>query len=105
ALLHQGEARAALLVEGADLAVEHAVGRLDGLRDFLRNRREALRQVVALAAFEGGFSLCHAREGSKAVPLDLEQPARALRHLLLERRQHRAVLTGLFWLRAVLALL
>src|SRR5439155_17386567 len=103
----QREARATLLIEGADLAVEHAVRRLDRLRGLLCDRREALRQVVALAALESRFSLCDAREGAEAVPLDLEQPPWSLRHLLLAQgRQHRAVLArGLRLLARLLALL
>src|SRR5204863_6331584 len=75
ALLHRREARPALLVERANLAVEHAVRRLQRFRDLPRYLREALRQIVALAAGERRLCLCHAREGAKAVPLDLEQPA------------------------------
>ena len=39
ALLHRREARPALLVERADLAVEHAVGGLHRLRELLRDAR------------------------------------------------------------------
>src|SRR5207248_3417891 len=94
ALLHRREARPALLVERANLAVEHAVRRLQRFRDLLCHLREALRQVVALSAGERRLCLGHAREGAEAVPLDLEQPAGPLRRLLLERRQHRRVVTG-----------
>jgi hypothetical protein len=66
-----------------------------------------LGQVVALAALESRFSLCHAREGAEAVPLDLEQPSWSLRHLLLAQGcQHRAVLaSGLRLLARLFALL
>src|SRR5205814_574354 len=37
------------------------------------------------------LAAAHVRERPVAVPLDLEQPAGALRHILLESRQHRAV--------------
>ena len=77
ALLHRGEARPAALVEGADLAVEHAVRRLHRSREFLRDVRETRRQIVAVpAAVEPlGLTAAHVCDRAVAVPLDLEQPA------------------------------
>src|SRR6266498_1553313 len=88
-LLHGGEARAARLVEGADLAVEHAVGCLDGLRDLLGDVRETSREVVAVPAREDRLARRDLRDRAVAVPLDLEGPARAARSVLRERREHR----------------
>src|SRR3954451_8728011 len=48
ALLHEREARPALLVDRADLAVNDAVRRAQRLRELLRDAREALGVVLVL---------------------------------------------------------
>src|SRR5439155_15948211 len=105
-LLHRREARPALLVERADLAVEDAVRRLGRLRKLLRDVREPRRQIVPVAADEARLAATHVGKSPVAVPLDLEEPTGALRHLLLERREHRGILAAALRRRgAVLALL
>src|SRR5262249_50472695 len=90
----QREARATLLVDGDDLAVEHAVRGLDRLRDLLCDVREALRQVVAGPTPQPHRALAHVGERAETVPFDLEEPALSLWHVVLERREHRRVLAA-----------
>ena len=90
-LLHRRERRAAVLVQRADLAVEHRVRRAHRFPDRLGDVREPLRQVVAPPADEPDVTARHVRERPVAVPLDLVQPPVALRNLLRERREHRRV--------------
>ena len=65
--------------------------RLDRLRNFLRDVREALGQVVVPAREELHLRAADVRERAVAVPLHLERPLLAVRHVALERRQHRPV--------------
>ena len=95
ALLHDREARAALVVERADLPVEDAVGRPNAPLERPRDRREALREVVAAPAREARLPAGQSRDRPVAVPLDLEQPAVAAGNVVGERRQHRLVLAAL----------
>jgi hypothetical protein len=91
ALLHRGEARATTLVERAHLAVQHRVRRLHRLRDLLRDVREALGEVVVPAREELDLGAAEVRERAVAVPFDLEDPLLAVRHVALERGEHRPV--------------
>ena len=91
ALLHGGEARAALLVQCADLAVQDAVRRAHRLGEAARDRAEPLGQVLVAPATELGLAAAHRDDRAVAVPLDLEEPAPAGRELLGERREHRGV--------------
>ena len=93
-LLHRREARAPLVVERADLAVDDAVGRLQRLGQLLGDVGEALGVVLVLARAQLGLSAGDAGHDPVAVPLDLELPALAFRDLLRvgERGQHRRVL-------------
>ena len=93
-LLHRREARAALVVECANLSVEDAVGGLHRLRHLLGDGGEPLHLVVASPAVEPlGLAPAHVRDRAVSVPLDLEEPAVRRRKLLTarERRQHRLV--------------
>ena len=99
-LLHRGEARPALLVERAHLAVDDAVGRLDGPRERLRDLWEASGQVVGVPADEASLAAVDVADRAVAVPLDLVQPVVASRHLVRESREHRLVLPPLAWLCA-----
>ena len=88
ALLHGGEARPPLLVERADLAVDHAVGRLQRLDELFRDVLEALGVVLVLPGSELGLSARDRRDDPVAVPLDLEEPVVALRHRVGQRGEH-----------------
>ena len=90
-LLHRREAGAPLVVERADLAVEHAVRRLHRLHDRAGNRLEAGGQRVAVAARQFDFTARDRHDRAVAVPLHLVQPLLAGRHRLGERGQHRLV--------------
>src|SRR5581483_302107 len=105
ALLHQREARPPLLVESADLAVEHAVRRLQRLRQLARDVREALRVVLILSRLQTRIARGETRDDPVAVELHLELPLRPLRELRGQRREHRGVVALLRRRRAVLALL
>ena len=91
-LLHRGEARAALFVERADLAVEDAVRSLDRRRQRPRDVLEARREVVPVPADEPRLAPAHVRERAVTVELDLEAPALPGGHVLGERGQHRRIL-------------
>ena len=93
ALLHRREARAAFLVERADLAVHDAVRSLQRFRQLLGDVGEPLGVVLVLAGTQLRLAAGHARDDPIAVPLDLELPVLAARHalLVLERREHRRV--------------
>ena len=81
ALLHRREARAAVAVECAHLAVDDAVGRPGCMCERSRDPREARRQVVVVAGDETGHAGADVAEGAVAVPLDLVCPAIAPRQL------------------------
>ena len=89
-LLHRREARAALVVERADLAVEDAFGLFAFTSAFATCAKRCVRSLPfrddepALAAADVG-------ERAIAVPLHLEGPVVAARHALGERREHRPV--------------
>ena len=91
ALLHRREARAAVAVEGAHLAVDDAVGRPRCMCERSRDPREARRQVVVVARDETGHAGADVAEGAVAVPFDLVCPAVAPRQLRRECREHRPV--------------
>ena len=91
ALLHDREARSSLLVEGADLTVEDAVGGADGPLERPGDGREALGQVVAPPAREGGLATGDGSDRPIAVPLHLVEPLVAGRNGVGQRRQHRLV--------------
>ena len=93
-LLHRREARAAVLVERADLAVEHAVGGLHRLRQLLRDLGKRSVRSLPFRLTRRASPAVDVRERAVAVPLDLEQPAVALRDVLLERGEHRLVLAA-----------
>ena len=92
-LLHRGEARAPVLVERADLAVDHAVGGPERLGELPRDLVEALCVVLILAGAELSLAAGDPGDDAVAVPLDLVLPAVAARHLvrLRESREHRRV--------------
>ena len=94
ALLHGREARAAVLVDRAHLAVEHRVRRADRAGQRPRHGREALGQVVVAPAHELHLAAAQVGERAVAVPLHLEEPALLRRDVLGERREHRRVLLG-----------
>ena len=94
ALLHGREARAAVLVDRAHLAVEHGVRRADRARKRARHGGEALGQVVVAAAHELHLAAAQVGERAVAVPLHLEEPPLLLRDVLGERCEHRLVLLG-----------
>src|SRR2546421_39839 len=92
-LLHRREARPALLVECADLSVDHAVRGLQRLGQLLGDVGEALGVVLVLARAQLGLAAGDPRDDPVAVPLDLELPAfaragavLALRDIPLEGR-------------------
>ena len=91
ALLHRREARAAFLVEGADLAVDDAVRRLQRLRRAPWRRLEARGVVLVLAGPQLGLAAGDRADDAVAVPLDLVEPVSPLRHLIRERGEHRPV--------------
>src|SRR4029079_400907 len=91
ALLHRREARPTVPVERADLAVQHAVRRLHRLRQLLRDGGEPCGQVVSVSTEELHLAAAQVRERPVAVPLDLEQPRIALRHVLVGRGEHHLV--------------
>ena len=91
-LLHRREARAPLLVERADLAVEHAVGGAKRARERPRHLLESRSEVVAVPARERHLSPADAGERTEAVPLHLEQPAGAVRRVLGGGGEHGPVL-------------
>src|SRR5581483_8493652 len=90
-LLHRGEARAALLVQRADLPVDDAFRAAHRERKSPCDRREPAREVVAVARNEARLAGPHVPERPVAVPLHLEQPVRAGGQLVGERREHGAV--------------
>src|SRR5437763_3195492 len=90
-LLHRREARLPLCVERDDLAVDDRVRRPQCLRQLLRDRREPLGQVVAVARHELRLAPAHIAQRAVAVPLRLEQPAFSSRQVLGESREHRPV--------------
>ena len=77
------EARASLVVEGHDLAVEHHTPRAQG-RSQLAHLGVAGREVAEVAALELDVAVVAERHDPDAVPLDLEP------ELLLARRQRPA---------------
>ena len=91
ALLHRREAGSALVVERADLAVEHAVGRLDRLHDGPGDGLEARCQRLAVAARQLGDTSRDRHDRAVAVPLHLMEPALAGRHRVGGRGEHRPV--------------
>ena len=91
ALLHRREARPTLLVERADLAVQHAVRRPQCSRQRPRDGLEPTREIVAVSARQRRLAATDARERTKPVPLHLEQPAFARRRILGKRGEHRRV--------------
>jgi hypothetical protein len=94
-LLHGREARSTLLVERADLAVEHRVRGPERLRQLLRHVGEADREVVAVPARERRLPARDPTDRAEPVPLHLEDPAVARRELRGERREHRPVFGAL----------
>ena len=90
-LLHRREARPAPGVERADLAVEHAVGRLDRLHDRSSDGLEARRQRLAVAARQLGNAARNRHDRAVAVPLHLVQPAVAGRHRVGGCGEHRPI--------------
>ena len=102
ALLHRREARAATVVECADLAVKDGVRALRRLHDLLRHRLEAGGEVVAVPRDQPALAAAHVRERPVAVPLDLERPAVATRDVRAERRRHDPVLGGRLRIRCLL---
>ena len=88
--LHRREARAAPLVEGADLAVQHGVAGDPG-GDRARDRCEAGRQILVRAGAE--LAGAAADVGERAVPVELQlvAPAAAVGEVAPERREHRLV--------------
>ena len=91
ALLHRREARPALVVQGADLAVDDAVRGLEGLDELLRHVLEALRVVLILSRAQLGLAAGDGRDDPVPVPFDLVDPAVSPGHLVGERGQHRRV--------------
>src|SRR4029079_12555068 len=91
-LLHRGEARAALLVDGADLAVEDAVRRLNRRRQRPREFLEAFSEIVPVSAHEPRLASTQVRERPVTVELDLEAPVLPGGHVLGERGKHRRIL-------------
>ncbi len=91
ALLHGREGRAPVRADRHHLAVEHAVGRAQGAHERAHDGGEALVQRVAVAAAQLDLPASHRRDRPVAVPLHLEEPAVARRHLAGERREHRPV--------------
>ena len=88
-LLHRREARAAGVVERADLAVEDAVGGTNDAGQGAGDRVETFGEVVLPgAALQLDLTATHVRERAVAVPLRLEQPAFAAGQLLDGGRQH-----------------
>ena len=89
-LLHRGEARLPVRIEGHDLAVEDRVGRAQRLHELLRHRRKPLREVVASAREQLRLAAADVRERAVTVPFRLELPV-AARQLLGQRREHRPI--------------
>jgi hypothetical protein len=91
ALLHEREARPALVVDRADLAVEHAARCPQRAGKRSRDRREPLGQVVVAAAAELDRGVPDVGEGAVSVPLRLEQPVGSARQSVGQRGEHRVV--------------
>ncbi len=91
ALLQQREAGAAVLVERADLPVEHCVGRANSERDGASDVVEPARQILAVTARERHLAAGDRHDRAKAVPLRLVDPALADRQRIGRRGEHRLV--------------
>ena len=88
ALLHGREARAAALVERAHLAVDDALRRADRLLHRLRDRREPLRQVVAVPRDEARDAAAHIARARDSRPTSPRSASR--RRSAAPRRASRA---------------
>ena len=93
-LLHFRKARAPLLVESTDLAVENGVRRSHRLSDLPRETGEAGCEVVAVSARQLHLAARDRRDRPIAVPLDLVHPTGSLRHLVRKRGEHGRDLGG-----------
>ena len=91
-----------LVVERADLGVEHGVGRACPELCRSRSRLEALGQVVAVPARQRGLTARDRHERAEAVPLGLVDPALAPGKRFRRGREHGRVPARAL-LRAVLA--
>ena len=91
ALLQQREAGAAVLVERADLSVEHRVGRANRERDGASDVAEPARQILAVTARERHLAAGDRHDRAKAVPLRLVDPALADGQRIGRRGEHRLV--------------
>ena len=104
ALLHRRKRRPAVLADGHDFSVEHAVGRPERAFERADDGREAIDERLVVPAAQVDVAAPDRRDRPEAVPLHLEEPALAGRHVRGERRQHRPVRARLRWRRCVLLL-
>ena len=93
-LLHDAEARPAILVESTDFTVEDAVRRSNASLEGARDNGEALGEIVPTPARQGDLAARGDRKRPIAVPLHLVEPTRADRNLVGQRRQHRLVVAA-----------
>ena len=105
ALLHRRERRPAILADGDDFAVEHAVGCPERALQRPDDRRKAIDEGLVVPAAQVDVAASDRRDRPEAVPLHLEEPALAGRHVGRERCQHRRVGAALPGRRTLLLLL
>ena len=79
--LEELEARNAVLVERAQLSVEHAVGARERVGQGLGDRAVLRLERLAVARPQPYVVALDARDGAEPVPLDLEAPGVPARHV------------------------